>query len=645
MNDELEFEEVASERETPTADAAAVALAMGAADRRRANAFLDSQTAIAELRREHLHEQRGLEISHLRWRRFNDWARAGWQSMLGLVATLIVVVIGTAMWNASHASGLIVDAFTVPPDFEHRGVGGDVIAGDVTDRLAAIRQIAVNISYSNTADVSRNSANAIKVEIPDTGVSIGEVWRYLRAWLGHERQLTGSLREAADGSLILSASLDGTGSFVAAGKASDLPPMEQKLAEAIFGAFDPVNHINYLSAIGRRREAMDAAARFASVAHGLYHADAFALWSYTTAFATGDFQAALARAHVGESIDPKLAVPHVMAARMNFFMGRSEDELAEDRTIMSLANADQLPAHQDGGFTEMQAQAGSVIALLAGDFAHAKRWNCSHTCTYAGLLLSDSIIAARLHDGREARRLLDRGFAAGGANLADAREARYWRDAGEGRWSAALADTRGLTVSYAIRQGDFDPRFLAVTHATYVVPLVAVANAHIGRFVDAHTAINRTPVDCVPCETARGDVAALEKNWSGAAYWFAHAVRDAPSVPFAQADWGEMLLHEGDYDGAIEKFREANRKGPHFADPLEMWGEALIAKNRSDLALAKFEEADKYAPNWGRLHLKWGEALLYVGRTDEARSQFAKAARLDLSESDQRALAIALKRR
>ena len=69
-----------------------------------------------------------------------------------------------------------------------------------------------------------------------------------------------------------------------------------------------------------------------------------------------------------------------------------------------------------------------------------------------------------------------------------------------------------------------------------------------------------------------------------------------------------------------------------------------MLKNRSDLALAKFEEAAKYAPNWGRLHLKWGEALYYAGRKDEAPAQFAAAARLDLSESDKRALAIKVKR-
>jgi tetratricopeptide (TPR) repeat protein len=172
-----------------------------------------------------------------------------------------------------------------------------------------------------------------------------------------------------------------------------------------------------------------------------------------------------------------------------------------------------------------------------------------------------------------------------------------------------------------------------------VWPYVATAMAMTGDVARARALIAKTPTDCDPCVRNRGQVEAVARNWSGAGYWFARAVAAAPSIPFAYAEWGAMLLHKGDYDGAIAKFVLANEKGPHFADPLEMWGEALMQKNRSDLALAKFEEADKYAPNWGRLHLKWGEALFYTGREDEGRAQYKIASTLDLSAADRAALA------
>ena len=83
----------------------------------------------------------------------------------------------------------------------------------------------------------------------------------------------------------------------------------------------------------------------------------------------------------------------------------------------------------------------------------------------------------------------------------------------------------------------------------------------------------------------RGDISALKRDWNGAARWFALVSGRTPHIPFADTDWGRMLLAKGDIDGAMAKFESAHEKGPHFANPLEGVGEALIAQNRSDLAL------------------------------------------------------------
>jgi tetratricopeptide (TPR) repeat protein len=180
-----------------------------------------------------------------------------------------------------------------------------------------------------------------------------------------------------------------------------------------------------------------------------------------------------------------------------------------------------------------------------------------------------------------------------------------------------------------------------ILHATTLLsdaPLAALALAKLGDPIRAHLLADTMPNDCLICLRVHGRIDESERNWNGAAWWFAQAAAAAPSLPSPDSDWGEMLLHKGDYDAAIAKFKEANQKGPHFADPLEMWGEALMQENRSDLALSKFEEANKCAPNWGRLHLKWGEALFFAGKRDEATKQFATAATLDLTPEDRVAL-------
>jgi tetratricopeptide (TPR) repeat protein len=174
---------------------------------------------------------------------------------------------------------------------------------------------------------------------------------------------------------------------------------------------------------------------------------------------------------------------------------------------------------------------------------------------------------------------------------------------------------------------------------TVTAPLMAYAEARLGRIAAAESRIAVTPADCYDCLIARARIAELQTQHARADDFFTRAIDGQKSIPFAYADWGQTLLERGDADGAIAKFTLASQKGPHFADPLEGWGEALMKQNHSDRALAKFAEAEKYAPNWGKLHLKWGEALIYAGQKDEAQKQFALAARLDLSSADKAELA------
>jgi tetratricopeptide (TPR) repeat protein len=203
-------------------------------------------------------------------------------------------------------------------------------------------------------------------------------------------------------------------------------------------------------------------------------------------------------------------------------------------------------------------------------------------------------------------------------------------------WNAVIEKTARFEslLKETLNVTPYSPAFTPVTLSRRTWPYTAAALAHTGDIKGAMALIGKTPLDCDLCVRMRGKIASINHDWNDAARWFAMVSARSPSIPFADTEWGAMLLAKGNYDGAIAKFMVANEKGAHFADPLEMWGEALIGKNRSDLALAKFEEANKYAPNWGRLHLKWGEALLWAGRPDEAQKQFAVAASLDLTSSE-----------
>jgi Flp pilus assembly protein TadD len=193
---------------------------------------------------------------------------------------------------------------------------------------------------------------------------------------------------------------------------------------------------------------------------------------------------------------------------------------------------------------------------------------------------------------------------------------------------AARAFEEGEALGHARAQAQGGIYSDAVYRRVTAGPWLAYALAMQGEAARAEAILKTLPGDCYVCTRIRGRVAAHEGRMDAAAWWFARAAAQAPSLPFAETDWGAMLLAHGDAAGAVAKFAQAHAKAPHFADVLELWGEALMKQNRSDLALAKFAEAAKYAPNWGRLHRKWGEALVWSGRKDEAKKQFAIAAQL-----------------
>ncbi len=620
--------------------AAALALALDGASRdprlsKAIESFLHRQEHLLTKQAHHLDEQ----LKKIALSLIDQRLTVALKVLTVIVGVVVAGGFGLMVWKASQARGLVVEAFSAPPDFAARGIGGDVVAQDIMGKLAVVRAFAMDHSYSTSNDVTKDGGD-IKVEIPETGISITEAWRLLRNWLGHERYVTGSLRETADGKITLTAMIDGEDAVSLTGATSELPALEKQAAEQIFGRFDPVNYTNYLTATGRDSAAYEVAAHYVQIAQTkLQKSDAYSLWSYTTAYATGDLDLAMDRTHVAVEIDPDLAVAHIQLIRFDRVKGHDEAALAEARTVLTKKDADQTPAHQGHGFAEMRAQASGQIGAMTGDYAGAWEEECAHDCGLAVKRIAQARFGARMHDIAGSRLFIRQARAAGLKAGADYFDAKYWADAEADQWAAAKVDIEAAIDAEGRENSDLNPRYVAYNVSTNYQPLLAMAQARLGELAAAQATIDRTPGDCYDCLRVRGDIAAIQKKWDAAAYWFASAVQQGPSIPFAYGDWGAMLMAKGDLAGAIAHFAEAHKRGPHFADPLEMWGEALIAQNRSDLALAKFAEAAQYAPNWGRLHLKWGEALLWSGDKAGAQKQFAQAAKLGLTAAEQAQLA------
>jgi tetratricopeptide (TPR) repeat protein len=555
--------------------------------------------------------------------------------MLVVIGLLLIGGIVAAMWKASQAEGIVVDTFSVPPRFSQDGITGQVVADDLTSQISMIRIRANASSAARSKDVRQNGEE-IKIEIPETGVSLGQAWRVLRTWLGHERRLGGNIRIVADGKIALTAVLDGAGAVTFSGAPGDLEKLEQQAAERIFQLEDPVNYVLYLGSVGRRAESLAAAApNLQPSGTPAYRADALSLWANRTR-TTGDPVLAIARARLAVAIDPHVSAPRGEIITSALMLSRDEEALQEARTLAERHDWFD-PVWSDSNGVAAVVERGTITRdELSGDFARAISDACTFRrgCETFSPTLERAENAARVHDMGRARDSIHEAIVREASPAVPAFQealarARYFTDAAVLDWPHAADDARAMVKAVAAGI----PEIAAIRMKTQAAPLLAIALARSGDLAGAEATIGPTPLDCYGCLRARALIAASAKQPQRADDWFSRAVKAAPSIPFAYTEWGQDFLERGQPDPAIEKFRQANEKGPHFADPLEGWGEALMAKNQSHLALAKFAEAEKFAPNWGRLHLKWGEALAYSGKKEEAKAQFARAAQLEPTPS------------
>jgi predicted Zn-dependent protease len=621
------------------ADAMAAQMAMDAPLSPASEDYLRKHGRLLDLQIENLQKQDEFEVSHLRWRRFNDQMRGLLQVMAVAVTALVVVAIAAAVWNAHEAGGVVIEAFSVPPDMAARGLTGEVVAKQVQDRLINLQ--SSTYSFRAPSSYANNWGKDIKVQIPDTGVSIGELNRYLVDWLGHETHITGEIYRSANGIAVTArAGSDASPTFT--GSEADFGKLIGQAAESVYRNTQPYRYAVYLASHGRIGEAEPILQNL--VQTGTQEDRSWAYIGLSIAVEIdGDPEQSAAMMQRAIDAEPDNIVAWNNLSTDESNLQHDEQALAAARHAAALIERGSDNALNPFFRPVLAPRIDTDIDLWVGDDAGAlaearKLEAMPDRHSWEGAFNNDLIACGALHDAACVRATLPAltKLPTGGDPLVVAQRAIAANSA-----EMLLSHWREASASSALMLSEIDKTGSAAVfiRARDAYPPVALIDAHLGELRQAHSLIDKTPTDCVSCLRFRGRIDAIEKNWRGADYWFARASAVAPSVPFGYADWGEALLAKGDVDAAIAKFKIANEKGPHFADPLEMWGEALIRENRSDLALAKFVEANKYAPNWGRLHLKWGEALLWSGNKAEAQKQFDTAAHLDLSVADKVELA------
>lgn len=627
------------QRKTDASTAAGLAISQAGDDSSvaaEAAAFLREQRSLTKLQVDHFKAEHHHTIAGTRATRALEVMKIILQGALTLLVIAATVLFISMIWSASHDHSLVIERFAVPPDLANSQISGEQLAGLVADKLATINATASSFRAENTFDV--DWGKDINIEVPGSGVSLSEIDRLLRQRLGHQTRIGGTLYHQGSGlrlslhtGLGSAASVDGT--------ASDFDGLAQKAAEALSNATQPYRYSKYLEFSGRPDEALAVARRTAD-SQAPADERAWAWAQISNLLSAKDVPNCVRAGYRAIQLDPDNALAYLNTSNCEAFLGH------DGRAIGLQARSVELASHGGGGLSEVGVETGSTLNrgweyYLTGDPSAAARiFSQPVDKVYAGLadampsFRANALIA--LHDVSGSRHVADArhdDYLLGHLYLLDIYSVPDFARAAElGDWQAALKQNDAdLAILAANPEG---PEIARYAREKFILPNRARALVELGRGAEARTIVLTLPTDCYLCLRTRAWVMGRTGDMAAANRDFAAATAANPRLPYADLEWGRLLLIHGDFEAAKAHLRRAAELAPHFADPLKYLGDAQLASKRFEDAAASYAKAAQLAPRWGANQMMWGKALWEAGKRDEARRKFAAARAMDLSAFD-----------
>jgi tetratricopeptide (TPR) repeat protein len=590
-----EPESTESDAPVAGADAAAVALAIQAARydpelSRTASEYFAEQRALVKLQIRHFDEERRLAIAAAKRKRLSDRLRIGLQSFVALVALSAAVGLAFMFWDALTDHGINIEAFEVPPDLADKGLTGEVVAKKLLDRIAEIDRGSTTVRAASS--FANNWGRDLKVVVPETGISIGEISHWIHQRFGHATRVDGEVYYTSAG-VTVSVRVGNDPAIETSGPQTELPALVQDAATRVYARTQPYRYGFWLAILGKTDEA-NAVYRQLYV-EGTPVDRIWALHGLANDQESPQQQIALERRVL-------TADPHFLLGALN--VADAEADLGHEQLALSKYLA--VIADQQGFADETLSAAGRTLLLTM-----ARQNRDELLCDYqsanadAGKIediaipanwrwpqrLRQAVILSLLHDAAGAAAMLDL-VPAPTSTRGEIRvsEARSRLAAEQGDWAAALVEIEKVN---ATNHGE-SVKVLRLRYPLFAAELYA----HAGRYAEADELLASLPNDNYDGWRARARVAMLRQNYTDAEQALAEAVQQAPAIALAYNDWGDLEAAKGDLPGAIAKYSDASQRGPHWADPLKAWGDVLMRQGHAKEALAKYDEALKYAPNW-----------------------------------------------
>ena len=580
--------------------AAAIAAKLAGGDpevARDTSAFLKEQTELLKVQREHAKDEHALRVAHLRnqlreetVRRLGLRLRVGFQIFLVLIAAAIAVGAAIMIHDAVTSRRVIIEPFDAPAALVARGVTGKVVAGGLLDELSGLQD--ATRSTAAARGLSSAWTSNIRLDLPETGVSIGEISRLLAERFGHDVHIEGDLVETPTGGLALMVRGNGVPSKTFSGSAMELEKLTAQAAEHVYSKSQPGRWASYLQNVGRNEEAIAfcrAAFNSASKDDQPYLLN---VWANSIANSGGSQREALTLYRAALRIKPDYWIAYNNIINALWVLGDEEGAWRVGEDLRKAAGG-RLGRAPELYFTNVDTLTWNLGTWLRSTVADAE----SNAGVGTGLTATGAAIAdiqSRLHDMEGADLALktlkeDPHDPSIGA-IAHFVRGRLAAESGDTATAASEMETFGAA--------DADP--IVLTNYPGYNCWIAPAEEAAGHPEKAD-AVLKSAGAFVDCYRFRSDILDGRGDWAGAQQAYAQAVALAPDLPAAYYSWGVALTRRGDLPGALARLKEANQRGPHWADPLKAWGDVLVKQGHTKEALLKYSDALKYAPNWAAL--------------------------------------------
>ena len=603
-NDELDAletrETAAAGKGTGTADTIATVLAMDAGRHdphlsSKAAEYLDRQRELTVLTIQHFEHERRLAVRAANLKAIADRFRIALQVVLSFIPLFIVAGIAFLFYGAVTSHSVVVDVFQTPASLAPSGITGQVVANGLLDQLQKLQGDTRSLAGTSMLATKSAWSTEVKIEVPETGVSLGEIDRLLREHLGHDVHIDGDLTQTPEGGIALTVRGDAVPANTFDGSASDLTRLTKQAAEYIYGRSQPYEYMNYLQDNHRDAEALE--------------------------FVPGAFQRAqdnVLRAHLANGWGNSL-----------MDLNRPAEAVVKHRLAMSL-----LPYYWTPWGNEIATLAGSAgeeaswreakAMLAAVDAAPKKQRPHLASLQNPALILWDMplYLAAGLEDASENN---GAGTAVATDQPSIAQAYAFTHNMSAADHYLALSDPSAPETHIAADQiailkaiENNDPASAAAdADALWKVWLAnpqleagddtpcaaAIALGMAGRTADADIIFKRLG-PWSRCTAARGQILEHQGDLAGAEAAWADGMVHSPDLPFDYMARGLSEEARGDVRSAETDFVRATVNAPHFADPFKLYGDLLAREGRWKDALAAYNHALKYAPNWPALHQK-----------------------------------------